>query len=130
MSEYKVMECVDENSVSHTIRSDPPRMYPCQVLHYCRFFLGCLSTLPLHAILFIVLTCCRVCVCCIESLTQGMDRSVQCGYCCFNQVVHEYGRFLFDGREVRPNNVQTRFYPLYEILSVHNLDENQYYIEG
>ena len=59
-----------------------------------------------------------------------MDRSVQCGYCCFNQVVHEYGRFLFDGREVRPKNVQTRFYPLYEILSVHNLDENQYYIEG
>ena len=64
----------------------------------------------------------------IESLT-GMDDSESCGYCCFNQVVHEYGVFHFDGQAYSPPHVKSWFYPLYDTPSDGYRDRNGNFIE-
>ena len=58
-----------------------------------------------------------------------MDDSESCGYCCFNQVVHEYGVFHFDGQAYSPPHVKSWFYPLYDTPSDGYRDRNGNFIE-
>ena len=58
-----------------------------------------------------------------------MDHAETCGYCCFNQVVHVYGVFHFDGKAYSPPHVESWFYPLYKSTSDGHRDEHGHFIE-